>query len=331
MSSGYLTSVSPISHTSPRALSCADLQRESAWFQLLDGHEDYAKGLAAQGLHPNDPHTLAELNEDLLTTLGINDRNARARILGLVHQGSSLKGATGGLASLEVSAKSTETTDGLKSHVGDEDEAPTFGRFTRRCFSKRIGRIERMTIPAQEVVPGIFLGGVAAAEDRTEQRSLGITHVLNATNHPPKAPLQGLKMMMLHLRDGDGEQDLTKHFPACIDFIDEAFKEGGAVLVHCVRGVSRSAALVIAYLICRAGMTFEDALALTKRARPIAQPRRGFCKQLQALSIQHKSKKSNDKMLPVSQSQQLPRRWTKDNGQWRRSNSKSNSKKMVEP
>eukprot|EP00746_Dinoflagellata_sp_MGD_P165876 gnl/MRDRNA2_/MRDRNA2_95410_c0_seq1.p1 gnl/MRDRNA2_/MRDRNA2_95410_c0~~gnl/MRDRNA2_/MRDRNA2_95410_c0_seq1.p1 ORF type:complete len:324 (-),score=67.52 gnl/MRDRNA2_/MRDRNA2_95410_c0_seq1:91-1062(-) len=257
------------------ALSLADLQREAAWFEVLDGHEDSAKLLAAQGLDPKDPHTLAEMNEDLLDTLGITDRSARAMILALSQKVGG--DVSSGQSKPRISSKSADLSNSNLRE--EEDEAPTFGRFRRRCFAKKNGRIL-----AQEVVPGIFLGGAAAAESREEQHSLGITHVLNATGHQPKAPLDGIKMLMLHLRDGDGEQDLTQHFPKCIDFIDEARREGGAVLVHCVRGVSRSSALVISYLIAHAGISFEDALALTKRARPIAKPRSGFCKQLRAFS-----------------------------------------------
>lgn len=313
--SDHHSSISLITSTGARAMSCADLQRESVWFEVLHGHEDYARTLAAQGLHPKDPHTLAELTEDLLTTLGISDPTARATILALPLQCSSLIGS--GCEIPESASRSDEIRNDLKSNPGEEDEAPTFGKFRRRYFSKRNGRT-----PAQEVVPGIFLGGTAAAEDRSEQQSLGITHVLNATAHQPRTPLQNTKMLMLHLRDGDGEQDLTKHFPACIDFIDEARKDGGAVLVHCVRGVSRSSALVIAYLIARAGMTFEDALALTKRARPIAKPRRGFCQQLQAYrtKVQYCAVEVKREVTPVLKSRR-----------WHRSQFGKGDKKIDEP
>ncbi|XP_020242346.1 dual specificity protein phosphatase 12 isoform X2 [Asparagus officinalis] len=55
-----------------------------------------------------------------------------------------------------------------------------------------------------------------------------------------------LKRMAVPLRDTEDE-DLLDYLDICLDFIDEGRKEGG-VLVHCFAGVSRSAAIVTAYL-----------------------------------------------------------------------------------
>lgn len=41
--------------------------------------------------------------------------------------------------------------------------------------------------------------------------------------------------------------DLLIWLPSAVQFIDQALRGGGVVLVHCVQGVSRSAAVVAAY------------------------------------------------------------------------------------
>jgi protein-tyrosine phosphatase len=41
--------------------------------------------------------------------------------------------------------------------------------------------------------------------------------------------------------------NLLRHFPAAIQFIKEGVQQGG-ILIHCFAGVSRSASVVIAYL-----------------------------------------------------------------------------------
>lgn len=74
--------------------------------------------------------------------------------------------------------------------------------------------------------------------------------------------------------------DLLPHIEASNAFIAGARARGGAVLVHCYAGQSRSAALVIAYLMQSQGMGLMDAWALTRAARPCAQPNSGFLRQL---------------------------------------------------
>jgi hypothetical protein len=56
----------------------------------------------------------------------------------------------------------------------------------------------------------------------------------------------------------------------------------GAVLVHCAAGVSRSATVVIAYLVQHAGMSLRDAALAVKSQRPIAYPNAGFWRTLLA-------------------------------------------------
>jgi hypothetical protein len=52
--------------------------------------------------------------------------------------------------------------------------------------------------------------------------------------------------------------------------------------VHCVQGISRSASVVLAYLIKYEGMSTDAAVALVKRRRGIANPNAGFLRQLRA-------------------------------------------------
>lgn len=56
----------------------------------------------------------------------------------------------------------------------------------------------------------------------------------------------------------------------------------GKVLVHCARGISRSATLVLAYLMLREGLTLVEALEAVRRHRNIL-PNAGFLNQLRQL------------------------------------------------
>ena len=57
-------------------------------------------------------------------------------------------------------------------------------------------------------------------------------------------------------------------------------QQRSASLVYCGRGVSRSAAVVLAALMKLEGMTLLDAWLRLKRARPRVRPNPGFLKQV---------------------------------------------------
>lgn len=69
-------------------------------------------------------------------------------------------------------------------------------------------------------------------------------------------------------------------FSLCFGFLNFADK----ILVHCAMGRSRSAALVLAYLMIYKHMTVVDAIAQVLKHRCIL-PNRGFLKQLRELDI----------------------------------------------
>jgi hypothetical protein len=76
--------------------------------------------------------------------------------------------------------------------------------------------------------------------------------------------------------------NIYEHFIECLQFIEgsRGIGQNGAVLVHCHEGISRSATVVIAYLMWKYSMPMDDAYALVSRARPLIRPNIGFQEQL---------------------------------------------------
>jgi len=74
-------------------------------------------------------------------------------------------------------------------------------------------------------------------------------------------------------------ENLFPIFSECIDFIDSA-RQSGAVLVHCEQGISRSATVMIAYLMFIEKLDARAALNKLQDARPQVAPNSGFWKQL---------------------------------------------------
>jgi protein-tyrosine phosphatase len=98
--------------------------------------------------------------------------------------------------------------------------------------------------------------------------------------------------------------------PACCAILDAAYHEASvcvttteatttqpprppALLVHCASGISRSAAVIVAWLLCRRHRRHDDAvsldaaLAAVRYQRPLVRPNMGFLCQLQMLERHH--------------------------------------------
>ena len=86
-----------------------------------------------------------------------------------------------------------------------------------------------------------------------------------------------IKYLKLDLKDVS-EEDLSEHFDKAYTFLAEP----GATLVHCRSGISRSASMVISYLIKHYKLSAVDAFYYVKKKRPSVLPNLGFQKQLKA-------------------------------------------------
>lgn len=74
--------------------------------------------------------------------------------------------------------------------------------------------------------------------------------------------------------------DMGQHFMECNAWIEEQLRMRRNTLVHCHAGVSRSVAVVIAYLMNRNQWTLDQAYGFVKSKRNTAKPNDGFLRQL---------------------------------------------------
>ncbi|BFZ03904.1 hypothetical protein BsWGS_06943 [Bradybaena similaris] len=138
-----------------------------------------------------------------------------------------------------------------------------------------------------EVYDGVFIGEGDSAQSLNCMKRLGVTHVLNAAQgtdifhvNTDHATYKRANIHFLGIEATDFVNcDLSKHFVPAADFIEAALQAGGKVFVHCVQGVSRSATLVIAYLMIQKHMTVQDALRFVRARREVC-PNQGFLQQL---------------------------------------------------
>ncbi|CAN0355666.1 unnamed protein product, partial [Discosporangium mesarthrocarpum] len=113
------------------------------------------------------------------------------------------------------------------------------------------------------VLEYLYIGSRVHAKNRGLLKELGINRVLNVT--PPKTmdPTNGIPNFfekdrsMTYKRvpvfDNRGE-DILAHLDSSLSYIEQQGKFYGSVLVHCAKGVSRSATVVVAYLMRTRGL-----------------------------------------------------------------------------
>ncbi|CAD8067073.1 unnamed protein product [Paramecium primaurelia] len=87
------------------------------------------------------------------------------------------------------------------------------------------------------------------------------------------------QQIYLDIHDNMNSQ-ISKVFERSYLFIENALKSQQNVLIHCAAGISRSATLVLAYLMKTYQYTLEQALRFLKQKRPYVRPNPGFLLQL---------------------------------------------------
>jgi len=108
----------------------------------------------------------------------------------------------------------------------------------------------RNTFEATEILPLLFLGTYCDAASEEDLTRHHITHILNVAQECPVACHQSnctIITKQVKLID-NSDEDIARHFDDALQFIHSARKAGEGVLVHCRMGVSRSATIVLAYL-----------------------------------------------------------------------------------
>jgi len=138
-----------------------------------------------------------------------------------------------------------------------------------------------------EIEPGLFLGNLKSCYYRPLLETNGINAIVSLTNIDPGAWVRTREYVPEDrhkwlLCEDSSTQDLLIHMGHICEFIDHMLQSEspGAVLVHCECGVSRSSTIVIAYLMRKRDLKFEDTLAMVKEKRKV-RPSANFVKQLQ--------------------------------------------------
>jgi len=134
------------------------------------------------------------------------------------------------------------------------------------------------------IIDNIYLGNGYNASNYSVIRDYNIKYIVNVTKEIPNyyeynivsttntscIPSNlDIKYFTIPILDND-EGHISVHISNVLDFIEEAqSKNDGNILIHCYMGSSRSASIVLAYLIYKYNFTLKNALKYIKKKRDI--------------------------------------------------------------
>ncbi|EUC50728.1 hypothetical protein COCMIDRAFT_31933 [Bipolaris oryzae ATCC 44560] len=139
------------------------------------------------------------------------------------------------------------------------------------------------------ILPYMYLGNLGHANNPELLHALGITRVLSVgeTLSWPEGMQKELNwpienFLMIDRVQDNGVDPLWGEFERCLKFIEAGRAEGGATLVHCRVGVSRSATICIAEVMKELGLSFPRAYCFVRarRLNVIIQPHLRFTYEL---------------------------------------------------
>ena len=138
--------------------------------------------------------------------------------------------------------------------------------------------------PIDHIIDNIYLGDFRTADNIDMLRQYNITHIINcAFNLPNRFPEQ-ITYKRLDLRD-EPDQPILERLEEAYQFIKE--NKDKNIFVHCVFGKSRSASVVIFYVMKEKKMNFQEAKNFVKNIRNIVEPNSGFESELNRYYEEH--------------------------------------------
>ncbi len=129
-----------------------------------------------------------------------------------------------------------------------------------------------------QITDKVFLGDYTASLDVPLLKQHGIKKVLTVSDYEggPKYDINEFTHKRINIYDVSGI-NIIQYFGECLRFMEGNEK----ILVHCMAGASRSATIVIAYLMWSQKWKYADALSYVQKKRPLVCPNDGFKQQLQ--------------------------------------------------
>jgi len=161
------------------------------------------------------------------------------------------------------------------------------------CFDSL--RTNELYIAPDLVIEQIYIGSIQSANTSNKMKELGITHIIVVGSELIcKFPDE---FIYTHIKINDTyDENILEKLDKITENIDSIInnKPDNKILIHCAAGISRSASILIAYLMRYTEMkTYELAYNFLHQKRSIINPNSNFVEQLKVYEKNVKKNKKN--------------------------------------
>ena len=175
--------------------------------------------------------------------------------------------------------------------------------FCQSCYKNHIdelkvayNEVEADPDDMNEILPNIVLGSQIGAKCLDKMKKIGITNVLMVGYMLFVYFPKNFEYKCIEINDKI-EEDILPIFIPCINYIDKNVK----TFVHCSQGKSRSSSVVIAYVMLKKQINYEEAFNFVKSKRDCISPNSGFVAQLKEFEEILKVFNYNENLLNYAQ------------------------------
>ncbi|KPA74795.1 putative Dual-specificity protein phosphatase [Leptomonas pyrrhocoris] len=162
-----------------------------------------------------------------------------------------------------------------------------------QLISKRGNGAAAEDVPATQILSFLYLGSVKDAQDPDLLAKHGIRYIINVSQEEYWSVDKRLQVFTFKV-DDTATADIASLFEPTRSLINNVRERHyrsvaagktshPAVLVHCQKGRSRSATIVLAYLIYTNGWSVAEAMKYVATRRPCVEPNIGFMEELRKL------------------------------------------------
>lgn len=132
-----------------------------------------------------------------------------------------------------------------------------------------------------KITDGLYIGNIEDSSNFQKLKNENIQYIVNVTPDIPIYFPKDFNYCRIPI-DDRSDVNIYPYLAPAADYIESNIQKGN-VFVHCYAGISRSASIIIAYLILKKNYTYEEAYNLVKSKRHIIHPNPGFNKILKQL------------------------------------------------